>query len=103
MSLPSVGLFPPWPLCCEAASWSSRNMVRLLYCALLTLSLTSTMPTRPSRPAKKLSSSKVRVYSGLGTSKVMKVSQVQERQKRLEEKKKNEELREFQLCSWTIF
>jgi hypothetical protein len=68
------------------------------------------MPARPSRPAKKLTSSTVRVYSGLrfgtngqGTSKVLKVSQVLERQKRLEEKKKNKDLREFQLRSWNIF
>jgi len=44
----------------------------------------------------------VRVYSGLGfgrngqgTSKVLKVSQVQEQQKWLEEKKKNKELHEY--------
>ncbi len=60
------------------------------------------MPARPSRPAKKLTSSMVRVYSGpgfgrngQGTSKVLKVLQVREQQKRLEEKKKNEELHEY--------
>lgn len=65
------------------------------------------MPARPSRPPKKLTSSMIRVYSGRrfginghGISELLKVSQVQERQKRLEEKKKKEELREYRLCSW---
>jgi hypothetical protein len=68
------------------------------------------MPARPSRPSKKLTSSTVRVYSGRrfgkngqGTSELLKVSQVWEKQKQLEEKKKKKELREFQFHSRNFF
>jgi hypothetical protein len=61
-----------------------------------------TMPTHPYRRSKKVTSSTAKVYTGLnfGASRTLKVSEVKERKRRLDEKKKNEEVRESQhLCN----
>jgi hypothetical protein len=61
------------------------------------------MPIRPTRPRKKVTSSTTKEYigrhsqgKGLVKSKVLRVSQVVEHEQQLIEKKKKDELREFQ-------
>ncbi len=61
-----------------------------------------TMPTCPYCRSKKVTSSTAKVYTGLnfGASRTLKVSEVKERKRHLDEKKKNEELRKSQyLCN----